>query len=92
MLRTMVLFLRDRTKVLLREQLVGQWAECLPKDIANCCPDREVEIDLDGVTCADRAGEKALLPLSRAHRHFVCTSLFARALCEGLRIPVEGNT
>ena len=39
----------------------------------------EVEIDLDGITCADHAGEQALLSLWQAHRRFVCTSPFARA-------------
>jgi len=34
----------------------------------------------------------ALAGSGRAHWHFVCTSLFARALREGLGIPVEGNT
>lgn len=90
-LRTTVLYLRDRTKVVLRGQLVGEWANYLPKAIADCCPAGEVEIDLDGITCADRSGERALLSLWQAHRHFVCTSLFARALCEGLGIPVEGS-
>jgi hypothetical protein len=70
---------------------VGEWADCLPKTIAQCCPAAEVEIDLDGITCADHAGEQALLALWQAHRHFVCTSLFAHALCAGLGIPVEGS-
>jgi len=48
-----------------------------------------IEIDLDGITCADHTGEQALLALWRDHRRFVCTSVFARALCEGLGIPVE---
>lgn len=92
-LRTTVLYLRDRIKVVLSGQLVGEWAECLPKAIAQCCPAQgTVEIDLDGITCADRVGEQALLTLWRAHRHFVCTSLFARALCAGLGIPVEEDS
>jgi ABC-type transporter Mla MlaB component len=91
-LRTTVLYLRDQTKVVLRGQLVGQWAESLPKAIDQCCsPTDPVEIDLDGITCVDHAGEQALLALWQAHRRFVCTSLFARALCEGLGIPVEGG-
>jgi hypothetical protein len=89
MLRTTVLFLRDRTKIVLKGQLIGEWADCLPKAIDQCCPAGDVEIDLDGITCADRAGERALLALWQAHRHFVGTSLFARALCSGLGIPVE---
>ena len=89
MLRTTVLFFRDRTKVVLKGPLVGEWAASLPKAIADCCPVGEVEIDLDGVTCADHAGERALLTLWQSHRHFVGTSLFARALCAGLEIPVE---
>jgi hypothetical protein len=44
---------------------------------------------LDGITCADRTGEQALLTLWQAHRRFVCSSLFGRALCAGLGIPVE---
>ena len=88
-LRTTVLFLRDRTKVVLKGPLVGEWAASLPKAIADCCPVGDVEIDLDGITCADRAGERALQVLWEAHRRFVGTSLFARALCAGLGIPVE---
>ena len=89
-LRTTVLYLRDQTKVVLNGQLVGEWADSLPGAIAQCCsPTDSVEIDLDGVTCADPAGEKALLALWQAHRRFVCTSLFGRALCAGLGIPLE---
>ena len=92
MLRTTVLYLRDRTKVVLKGQLVAEWAESLPNAIAQCCPTRDaVEIDLDGITCVDRAGENALLCLWQAHRLFRCTSLFARAICERLGIPVEGE-
>ena len=91
MLRTTILYLRDRTKVVLSGQLVAEWAECLPKAIAQCCSTRDtVEIDLDGITCADLAGEEALLSLWRAYRRFLCTSPFARALCEHLGIPVDG--
>lgn len=89
MLRTTVIYLRDRTRVVLYGRLVGEWAESLPKAIEQCCPAANVEIDLDGITCADRAGEQALLTLWRTHRRFVCRSFFARALCEGLKIPVE---
>ena len=89
-LRTTVLYLRDRTKVVLKGQLVGEWAESLPKAIDQCCsPTDPVEIDLDGITCVDRAGEQALLALWQAHRLLVGTSLFPRALCAGLGIPVE---
>ena len=88
-LRTTVLYLRDRTKVVLNGQLTGEWADCLPNAVAGCCPAGEVEIDLDGITCADRAGEQALLALWKAHRCFICTSPFARTLCEHLGIPVE---
>jgi len=90
-LRTTVLYLRDQTRVVLNGQLVGEWADCLPDAIAQCCsPTDPVEINLDGITCADHLGEQALLALWQAHRRFVCTSLFGRALCEGLGIPVEG--
>ena len=93
MLRTTILFLRDRTKVVLKGQLVAEWAECLPKAVAQCCSTRDtVEIDLDGITCADRAGEQALLALWQAHRRLVCTSPFARTLCEHLGIPVQGGS
>ncbi|MGO8736331.1 MAG: hypothetical protein ACLQVM_26460 [Terriglobia bacterium] len=92
MLRTTVLYLRDRVRVVLNGQLVGEWAECLPKAIAECCPTGEVEIDLDGITCADYAGEQSLLALWQAHRRLVCTSVFARALCESMGIPVERGT
>jgi hypothetical protein len=89
-LRTTVVYLRDRSKVILRGQLVGEWADCLPSAVARCCSGPgDVEIDLDGITCADRTGEQALLTLWQARRRFVCTSLFGRALCEGLGIPVE---
>jgi ABC-type transporter Mla MlaB component len=89
-LRTTVLYLRDRTKVVLAGQLVGEWAECLPNAVARCCSGAaEVEIDLDGITCVDHAGERALLSLWQAHRCFICTSPFARTLCEHLGIPVE---
>lgn len=85
-----MLYLRDRTKVVLRGQLVGEWVECLPRAIAQCCPAQgTVEIDLDGITCVDRAGEQVLLSLWRAHRRFLCTSPFARTLCECLRIPLR---
>jgi hypothetical protein len=33
-------------------------------------------------------GERVLLALWQAHRRFLCTSLFGRALCAGLGIPV----
>ena len=92
-LRTTVLYLRDRTRVVLKGQLAGEWADCLPKAIAQCCPLADgVEIDLDGITCADLVGERALLSLWQAHRRFVCTSLFARTLCGRLGIPVEGGS
>ena len=93
MLRTTILYLRDRTKVVLNGQLVAEWAECLPKAVAQYCSTREsVEIDLDGITCVDRAGEEALLSLSRAQGRFRCTSPFVRALCEHLGIPVDGDS
>ncbi|MGA2984653.1 MAG: hypothetical protein ABSG32_12625 [Terriglobia bacterium] len=92
-LRTTILYLRDRTKVILNGQLVGEWAECLPQAVAQCCSTRNtVEIDLDGITCADGAGEEALLSLWRAHRLFICASPYARTLCEHLGIPVEGDS
>jgi len=83
------LFARSGQSVL-NGQLVGEWADCLPKAIAQCCPEGEVEIDLDGITCADHAGEQALLALWQAHRRLVCTSPFARAVCDHLGIPAEG--
>ena len=91
-LRTTILYLRDRTKLVLSGQLVGEGAKCLSRAIAQCCstPDTVV-IDLDGITCVDRDGEEALLSLWRAHRLFCCTSPFARKLCEHLGIPVEGD-
>jgi ABC-type transporter Mla MlaB component len=92
-LQTTVLYLHDRIKVVLSGQLVGEWAGCLPNAIGRCCSTRDaVDIDLDGITCADRAGEQALLSLWRAHRRFVCTSPFPRTLCEHLGIPVEGDS
>jgi hypothetical protein len=92
-LRTTILYLRDRTKVVLKGQLVAEWAECLPKAVAQCCsPQNPVEVDLDGITCADRAGEQALLSLWRAHLRVLCTSPFARTLCEHLGISVEGDS
>jgi ABC-type transporter Mla MlaB component len=91
-LRVTILYLRDRTKVVLSGQLVGQWAECLPKAIPNAqSPQADVEFDLDGITCVDRAGEEALLALLQAHGHFVCKSPFAQNLCVRLGIPVEGS-
>ena len=63
------------------------------KAIAQCCsPTDQIEIDLDGITCVDHAGEQVLLSLWQAHRRFLCTSLFARTLCEHLGIPVEGDS
>jgi hypothetical protein len=92
MLRTTILYLRDRTKVIPNGQLIGEWAECLPKAVPQCCsPQDDVEIDLDGITCVDRAGEEALLTLWRARGRFLCTTPFARTLCERLGIPVEGD-
>ena len=90
-LRITVVYLRDRTKIALNGELVGECADRLPKTVDQCCPSADVEIDLDGITCADRAGEQALLALWRAHRRFVCTSLFPHALCQGLGIPLEGG-
>jgi len=93
MLRTTILYLRDRVKVVPSGQLVGEWAVCLPKAVPQCCSTQdEVEIDLDGITCVDRDGEEALLSLWRAHRRFRCTSPFARTLCARLGIPVEGDS
>jgi hypothetical protein len=90
MLRTTILYLRDRVKVVPSGQLVGEWAVCLPKAVPQCCSTQdEVEIDLDGITCVDRAGEEALISLWRAHGHFHCRSPFARALCGRLGIPIE---
>ena len=92
MLRVTILYLRDRTKVVLSGQLIGQWAECLRKAVPECRPpDADVEFDLDGITCVDRAGEQALLSLLQAHGRFVCKSPFAQNLCGRLGIPVEGS-
>jgi len=88
-LRTTILYLRDRVRVVLKGQLVGEWAECLPSALAQCCPGPNVEIDLDGITCADHTGEQALLALWRANRRFVGTSILALALCESLGIAVD---
>lgn len=91
-LRITVLFLHDRTKIVLSGQLVAQWAEYLPKAITQCCPPGEtIDIDLDGITCADLAGEQALLSLQQDYRHFQGTSPFAQSLCDHLGIPIEGN-
>lgn len=93
MLRTTILYLRDRTRIVLKGQLVEEGADCLPDVVAQyCSPADPVEIDLDAITCADRAGEQALLTLWQAHRRFVCTSIFARALCDRLGIPVEKDS
>lgn len=92
MLRTTILYLRDRTKIVVSGQLVGEWANCLPKTIPLCCsPQDDVEIDLDGITCVDRAGEEALLSLWQAHGRFRCTFPFPRALCDRLGISVGEN-
>ena len=93
MLRTTLLYLQDQTKLVLSGQLVGEGAKCLSRAIVHCrsTPDT-VLIDLDAITCVDRAGEEALLSLWRAHRRFLCTSPFARTLCERLGIPVEGDS
>jgi hypothetical protein len=92
MLRTTILYLHDRVKVIPSGQLVGEWAECLPKAVPNGGAIHDpVEIDLDGITCVDRAGEEALLALSEANGHFFCTSTFARALCDRLGIHVSGE-
>jgi ABC-type transporter Mla MlaB component len=92
-LRITILYLRDRTKIVLSGQLVGEGAKCLARAIAQCCSTPEtVVIDLDGITCVDRAGEEALLSLWQAHQLFRCTAPFARALCERLGIPVEGDS
>jgi hypothetical protein len=90
MLQTTILYLRDRIKVIPSGQLVGEWAECLPKAVPQLGSMHEpVEIDLDGITCVDRDGEEALLTLWRAHSHFLCTSAFARTVCDRLGIPIE---
>jgi hypothetical protein len=92
-LRITVLFLHDRTKVVLTGQLVAGWAEYLPKAITQCCPPGEtVDIDLDGITCADLAGEQALLSLQQDHRHFLGTSPLPKASVDHLGIPIEGNS
>lgn len=91
-LRTTILYLRDGTKLVLSGQLVGEGAKCLSRAITQCgsTPDTVV-IDLDGITCVDHTGEEALLSLQQAQGRFLCTSPFARALCERLGIPVEGD-
>ena len=89
MLRTTVFHLRDRLIVVLKGELVGEWADCVPQTIDQFCYEGAVEIDLDGVTCVDHNGEQALLSLRQAHPRFVCASLFARSLCERLGIRVE---
>lgn len=92
MLRATIVHLRDQIKIVLTGQLVSEWAECLPTIVAQYgSVEDTVQIDLDGITAADHAGEEALLALSRAHRGFLCTSAFARGLCERLGIPVEGD-
>jgi hypothetical protein len=91
MLQTTILYLHDRIKVVPSGQLVGEWAECLPKAVPQAGHGGDpVEIDLDGITCVDRAGEEALLALWEAHGHFYCTSPFARALCTRLGIHITG--
>lgn len=90
MLRTTILYLHDRTKVVLSGQLVGEGADCLRRSVGTKSPAAEgIEIDLDGLTCIDHAGEEALLSLWQARGRFICTSPFARALCERLGIPVN---
>ena len=92
MLRTTILYLHDRVKVVPSGQLVGEWAECLPKAVPQCCSTQDpIEIDLDGITCVDRSGEEALLSLWEAHGRFHCTSSFARSLCDRLGIPFEAD-
>jgi hypothetical protein len=92
MLRTTILYLRDRIKVVPSGQLIGEWAECLPRVVPQSCSTHDpVEIDLDGITCVDHAGEEALLTLWRARGRFLCTSPFARTLCERLGITVEAD-
>ena len=93
MLRTSILYLRDRTRIVLSGQLVGEGAKCLSRAIAQYFSTQDtVEIDLDGITCVDRAGEEALVSLFQAYGRFLGTSPFARALCERLGIPVEGDS
>jgi ABC-type transporter Mla MlaB component len=93
MLRTTILYLRDRTKIVLSGELVGEGAKCLSRAIAQCYPTPDaVVIDLDGITGVDRDGEQALVSLWQANRHFLCTSPFARTLCERLGIPPEGDS
>lgn len=93
MLRTTILYLHDRTKVALSGQLVGEGANCLRQSVPPSSSAAEsVEIDLDGITCIDHAGEQALLSLWQARGRFLCTSPFAQALCERLGIPVNEDT
>jgi len=88
-LRTTVLYSRDLVRVVLKGELVGEWADCVPQSITLFCSQGEIEIDLDGITCVDHSGEQVLLALQQVHRRFLGTSLFARTLCERLGIPVE---
>lgn len=90
MLRTTILYPRNRTRVVLSGELVGEGAKCLARAIIQHFSTQDtVEIDLDGITCVDSTGEEALLSLQQAHGQFLCESPFARTLCERLGIPVE---
>ena len=93
MLRTTILYLRKGTKIVLSGELIGEGAKCLARAITQCSSTpNTVVIDLDGITCVDRAGEEALLSLWQTRRRFLCTSPFARTLCQRLAIPIEGDS
>ena len=75
----------------LEGRFVGEYAEYAQSLATRCKTDLKLVVDLTEVTAVDSAGEEVLSFLGRLGAEFTGDNVYARYLCERLRLPLARN-
>lgn len=75
----------------LEGRLAGDDAERVRMLVTPCEPERELVIDLSGVTFIDSAGESTMLFLGQLGARFIAEDVFVLGMCERLQLPLARN-
>jgi STAS domain-containing protein len=69
-------------------RLSGEYAADIRKLLTRCNPKTRLVVDLTEVTFVDAAGEEVLSSFGREHGAFIAENVYAKSLCERLRLPL----
>lgn len=75
----------------LEGRFIGEYAEYARSLVARCKISMRLIVDLAEVTSVDAIGEEVLLFFGRLGAEFVADNVYARYLCERLRLPLSRN-